>query len=239
MIGNVAVSKGWRRRGIARSLISAAIDLARGRRGEWIALQVRSDSEAAKNLYVSLDFKAVGETMQFRRTRPFVSIPSAPMPGEEFRRGRAADAHRIYALAQAAIPQELRWAEPLRRDDFWLGPDRTLGNWLSGRREAWRVIASDMEIKGAAHLELPRRPHYDGRLRVWVSPGYQGRYEDRLVRAVLSSVNGAMRRSMSATVPAEHAAARQALEAAGFVLRRRLTHMRLELKGRSDLSEST
>jgi len=229
MIGNVAVSKGWRRRGIARSLMSAAIDLARQRHGEWIALQVRSDSEAARNLYHSLGFKVVGETIQFWRTRPVVVAPPAPLLDGRLRRGHAADAHRLYTLAQAAIPQELRWAEPLRRDEFWLGPDRSLSNWLAGRREAWHLIDSGEGIRAAAHLEIPRRPN-PGRLSVWAAPAYQGRYEDHLVRAALASIGGMEGHSVSASVPATQMAAHRVLEAVGFDVRRRLTHMRLDLR---------
>ena len=229
LIGNVAVSPAWRRRGIARALMQAAIDLARRQRGDWMALQVRSDSEAAKNLYLALGFHETGETIQYRRARfAAVAQPESPVEGQ-LRRGRASDADRIYALAQAAIPEALRWAEPLRRDDFWMGFDRSLGNWLAGRREAWWVIDSSLGIVGAAHIEVPRPP-YDGRLRVWAAPAQQGRCEDRLIRAVLSAVEGAAPRPLTATVPAAQGAACAALEAAGFEAHRRLTHMRLDLR---------
>ncbi len=228
IVGNVAVSPAWRRRGIGRALMQAAIDLARRQRGDWIALQVRSDGEAAKNLYLSLGFRETGETIQYRRARyAAVAQPESPVEGQ-LRRGRVSDTGRIYALAQAAIPEALRWAEPLRRGDFWMGFDRSLGNWLSGRHEGWWVIDSSLGITGAAHLEIPRPP-YDGRLRVWVTPAQQGRCEDRLIRAALSSVGDAPRRPITATLPAAQSAARAALEAAGFEAHRRLTHMRLDL----------
>jgi ribosomal protein S18 acetylase RimI-like enzyme len=229
LIGNVAVSRTWRRRGIARSLMQAAIDLARRQRGEWMALQVRSDGEAARGLYQSLGFKEMGETIQYRRAQLQPATPPDSPAGGGLRPGRAADADRLYALAQAAIPEALRWAEPLRRDDFWLGFDRSLGNWLSGRREAWWVVDSGLGLTGAAHIDVPRPPR-EGRLRVWVAPAQQGRDEDRLVRAALASAGQAARRPLLAGVPAEQPAARAALEAAGFKAQRRLAHMRLELR---------
>ena len=229
LIGNVAVSSVWRRRGIARSLMQAAIELARRQRGEWMALQVRSDGEAARGLYQSLGFKEMGETLQYRRARSKPVIPpDSPVEGR-LRPARAADADQLFALAQAAIPEALRWAEPLRRDDFWLGLDRRLGNWLTGRREAWWVIDSGLGLTGAAHIDVPRPPH-DGRLRVWVAPVQQGRDEDRLIRAALASAGSAAQRSLIAVVPAAQSAACAALEAAGFETLRRLMHMRLELR---------
>jgi hypothetical protein len=110
-----------------------------------------------------------------------------------------------------------------------MGFDRSLGNWLTGRREAWWVIDSSRGLLGASHIELPRPP-YDSRLRVWVAPEQQGRYEDRLVRAALASLGDAAHAALMAVVPATQAAARAALEAAGFEIHRQLTHMRLDLR---------
>jgi len=229
MIGNVAVKPEWRRRGIARSLMEAALNLARSQYGEWIALQVRSDSLAAKSLYESMGFQATGESVQYRRTR-FIDVAPSELPAEgQLRRGTAFDMQSIFSVAQAALPQGLRWAEPLRRDDFWLGLDRRLSNWLTGRREAWWVVESSFGLVSAVHLEVPRPPD-DGRLRMWVAPPQQGRCEDRLLRAALASVGDAARRPIGAMVPAGQSAARAALEAAGFEVRRTLTHMRLDLR---------
>jgi ribosomal protein S18 acetylase RimI-like enzyme len=229
LIGNVAVSPGWRRRGIARALMSAAIDLARRRRGEWVALQVRSDNMGARALYESLGFVNIGESIQYRRARPVPITAPGPAAGDPLRMARPADIDRIYSLAQTAIPEELRWAEPLRRDDFWMGFDRGLNNWLTGRREAWWVIETTHGIIGAAHAEANRPPN-DGRLRVWVAPAWQGEHEDRLVRTALASLGDASNRPMMAAAPAAHTATRQALESAGFEVLRGLTHMRLNLR---------
>lgn len=227
LIGNVAVSREWRRRGIARAMMAAAIGMARERRGEWVALQVRSDNLGAKVLYRSLGFAETGETIQYRRAR-FVSAVRPASPAAGLRMARAREADRIYSLAQASIPEPLRWAEPLRRDDFWMGLDRRVSNWLAGRREAWWVIDSGGGIIGASHAEAVRPPN-DGRLRVWVAPAHQGQYEDQLVGAALASLGDAARLPMVSAVPAAQAAAVRALEAIGFEVLRRLTHMRLEL----------
>lgn len=229
LIGNVAVAPAWRRRGIARGLMQAAIDLARQRQGDWIALQVRSDGAAAKALYRSLDFRETGETILYRRTHFAPVAPPMPPVEGRLRRAGSLDAQRIFSLAQTSIAESLRWAEPLRRDDFWIGFDRSLGNWLAGRREAWWVIESSHGIAGASRIEVPRPPD-DGRLQVWVAPAHQGRYEERLVQAALASISPEERRPLIVSVPAMHPAACAALEAAGFQILRRLTHMRLDVR---------
>ncbi len=228
MIGNVAVAREWRRRGIARALMQAAIDLARRHHGDWVALQVRSDGTAARSLYESLGFTVLGETIHYRRTHLAPVAQPGSLGEDRVRRGAARDGERIYRLAQAAIPEELRWAEPLRRDDFLMGLDRDFANWLSRRREAWWVIESEAGMLGAAHIVIPPSPH-EGRLWIGVIPSHQGRYEDQLVHAALSSVESVARSAIFASIPAMQTAARAALEAAGFEAHRRLTHMRLKL----------
>src|SRR5512136_2587629 len=49
MIGNVAVAPEWRGRGIAWQMMEASIELVRHNHGDWIALQVRTDNEIARN----------------------------------------------------------------------------------------------------------------------------------------------------------------------------------------------
>jgi ribosomal protein S18 acetylase RimI-like enzyme len=229
LIGNVAVAPEWRRRGIARQLMMAALNLARERRGEWLALLVRSDNVGAKALYESLGFKDIGESVQHRRAGPVPRLTQPIRRVGGLRMARVLDADRIYALAQAAIPETLRWAEPLRRDAFWLGPDRRMANWLTGRREAWWVVDSKRGFVGAARAEAVRPPG-EGRLQVWVAPEWQGEYEDALVKSALASLGEAAQRPMVASTPATQVAAIQALESVGFVALRRLTHMRLDLR---------
>jgi ribosomal protein S18 acetylase RimI-like enzyme len=229
LIGNVAVDPAWRRRGIARALMHAAIDMARRNRADWIVLQVRSDSVAARDLYLSMNFQTLGETIQYRRTR-YVAVPQAQSPVEgQLRRARSSDMDFIYALAQRAIPDELRLTEPLRRVDFSLGFESNLFNRLRGRASAWWVIDTGSGLRGAAHIEAPRAPD-DGRLRLWLAPERSGFYEEPLLRAALTSIGQAAQRPIIASVTAQNEPARRALENAGFSVLRRLTHMRLDVR---------
>src|SRR5690606_14211251 len=57
IISNVAVLPEYRRRGIARELVQAALDHARAMRGVRVLLQVRSDNVAARTLYELMGFR--------------------------------------------------------------------------------------------------------------------------------------------------------------------------------------
>lgn len=57
---NVAVAKVLRGQGIGRSLLGCALDLARERESRVAVLEVRPSNTAARRLYESMGFKAVG-----------------------------------------------------------------------------------------------------------------------------------------------------------------------------------
>jgi ribosomal protein S18 acetylase RimI-like enzyme len=228
MIGNVAVDPEWRRRGIARQLLQAAIDLARDQDADWISLQVRSDNTGAHDLYRSLGFESVGETIYFERAR-FDPISAPPQPVEgSLRAARPNDADRIYTLAQASVPDSVRWAEPVYRSSFDLGAERRLTNWLTSTRQAWRVIEVGDQLWGAALAEVNRWSQ-QGKLFLWVVPSRSGRIEQVLIDSVLAEINTPMQR-MTARVAGSHVAGRVALVTRGFQQVRALTHMRLKLR---------
>ena len=232
MIGNVAVDPMWRRRGIARQLMDAAIDLARDQDADWISLQVRSDNTGAYNLYRELGFENVGETIYFERA-PFertqfdpVSAPPQPVEGR-LRTARPNDADRIYTLAQAGVPDSARWAEPIYRSSFDLGVERRFTNWLTNTQQVWRVIEVGDQLWGAALAEVNRWSQ-QGKLFLWIVPSRSGRIEQLLIDSVLSEVNTPIRR-MTAKVPGTSVAGRVALATRGFRQVRALTHMRLKI----------
>jgi len=227
MIGNVAVDPVWRRRGIARQLMQAAIDLAREQDADWISLQVRSDNTGANDLYRSLGFESVGETVYFERAQfDPVSAPPQPVEGR-LRPARPYDADRIYTLAQASVPDSARWAEPVYRSSFDLGAERRFTNWLTRTQQAWRVIEVGDQLWGAALAEVNRRSR-EGKLFLWVVPSRSGRIEQVLVDSVLAEIKTPVQQ-MTARVPGSQVASRVAMATRGFQQVRALTHMRLKI----------
>lgn len=64
-ITNVAVSKAFRRKGIAETLIKTLVDFCEKEEMEFVTLEVRRSNEAAKKLYSKMGFKEVGERKDF------------------------------------------------------------------------------------------------------------------------------------------------------------------------------
>ncbi|HZY43326.1 MAG TPA: GNAT family N-acetyltransferase [Anaerolineae bacterium] len=227
MIGNVAVVPKLRGRGIARSLMNACIDLARQRNGDWIALQVRSNNAIARGLYSSLNFQTISETIELIRTEPDRVTPPDQSSDGHLRIAEPRDTDKIFALAQAANTESMRWIEPQYRTQFELGFDRRLANFLSGTFATWRVIEVDKDIVGASSIKVNRWTGAS-RLGLWVTPAYRGRVEQTLVDAVLSELP-ASTRSISARIVGDHTAGRDALLSRSFTIVRALTNMRLDL----------
>jgi ribosomal-protein-alanine N-acetyltransferase len=66
-ISNVAVAAPMRRRGLARTLLRSLLGVARERGCRVVSLEVRLGNRAARSLYESLGFRAVGRRPRYYR----------------------------------------------------------------------------------------------------------------------------------------------------------------------------
>ena len=69
LIANIAVSKKHRRKGLARRLVTKALELAEGRGAAYAVLEVRESNHGAIRLYESLGFRFV------KRNPGYYSLP--------------------------------------------------------------------------------------------------------------------------------------------------------------------
>jgi len=66
-VNNVAAHRDYRRMGVGRSLMKAAIDEARGRGVAQVLLEVRASNESAQQMYRTLGFCFVGRRRDYYR----------------------------------------------------------------------------------------------------------------------------------------------------------------------------
>jgi ribosomal protein S18 acetylase RimI-like enzyme len=226
-VGNVAVHPDWRRRGIARSLMEAALEAISARGGRWVGLEVRADNQAARWLYEHLGFEVVGKTLHMLRP---AGLPwtASPPTHPSLRRGCSRDSASLIGLVHAAILERQRPLLELRVEDYKPGWERALDCWLEGRREVWWVVEENGVVFGAVRVlrERGRRPD---RLEVLVKLGRSGHLEAVLVRQGVASLRGAPRKMVEIVLPSPTEPLVTALELAGFRKLRLLVQMRLDL----------
>ncbi len=231
-IGNVAVHSDWQRRGIASTLMEAALGEISARGGRWVGLEVRADNQAARRIYERLGFREIGRTLCMLRPAGLpwaASSPSHPT----LRRGRSGDATALLELMHTIVAISHRPLLERQKRDYRPGWERTLDYWLEGRRETWWVIeGSDGTIGGAVRAlhERGRRPD---RLEVLVASDYSGRIETTLVQQGIACLRGAFRKMVTIVLPGPGELLVTALEATGFQKVRVLVQMRLDLPRRS------
>lgn len=117
LIANVAVHPRYRRRGIARSLTSAALEHSRKRGAGSAWLHVREDNEAAVKLYLSLGFLE-----HTRRTTWHAPVNANGVPfanhGITIQGRRKEDWSEQEAWLARLYPPEVAWHLPLNMSAF-------------------------------------------------------------------------------------------------------------------------
>jgi len=216
VMANVAVHPAYRRRGIARRLVGACIDLARRRLVREIVLQVRPETPGAANLYRSFGFVDAGTRVTWRLAD---SPRLAAAPGLPARRRRPEDGEAQWHLARRVSPLGLLWPHPLRRSIF--------------RTEAW--YAADAWThwvwpeRGPIRACLMVRPELGGgrQMILLTEPEAAGSAEAPLLERALTERAGVRNVSLESFAGDGEAAVR----AAGFREEHRLIWMSLNLRG--------
>ena len=227
VIANVAVYPAYRRRGIARQLMHAAMDWV-AQRGRWATLQVDADNTAARTLYESLGFEVQRTFTRWRRTA-HLRIPLEKLELPTIRRLSRRESNHIYDLATVVRPNDtggLGWLRPTRRAT--LRPSRlgSLGFLMSGQRtEFWGAQNPTSHLQIDAAICIHRR--IDGLTTLFdllVRPDRQGQLEMPLLHYLLSHLIS-RRQSLVTDHPADDEVTSDSLRANYFRAERTLTQM--------------
>ena len=224
LISNVAVAEKYRRRGLGRQLMQAAIDEARERNARWLILNVRPWNTGAQRLYEALGFRVADTEMQYVRTRPR-AFETAPLP---MRRLRATEYRAAYQLTLDSMNDLLRQFRPPVLSDFAVRlEDRVaehgLDFFIMQSTERWGLFQDgSMTAVVTLHAQKLGTPH---KLDFRVLPPARGQVEHGLVAAALQRLVNFPQREIQARVLTGHTAMVNALADAGFIPTRGLTLM--------------
>lgn len=236
IIANVGVHPDYQRRGIARHLMLASMEMIRERGGKHIVLQVDHHNYRAHQLYEQLGF--IDErawTLWRRSSGTRISGPLHSLYAQIGYR-RPSEWRAEYALAQRTRPLEhggIGWLRPLHVSYFRPNPLKWFGDMLNLRRIERLVLrTTDTEALRAV---------------MWVESGFASATRLTLmVDADLSEgenspdslyaealLNAAVRRFGTETLTIEHPyddhAINSVLEQYRFVRQRSVIHMRCDL----------
>lgn len=225
-ISNVAVLPAYRRRGIARALMLAALREIVQRQGSWAVLQVRADNAGAQSLYDELGFTAIARDAVWRLDAPPVhALPvTAQLVPLRTRTGG-----ELFELARAARSPLSQWADPVRSSDYQVGFGQMVGEWLGNwtglrRVERWGAW-QDGQLTGAVETRSGAGSTHS-MLRFAVRPSARGGVEQSLIAQGLRSLGTAGSSPVLVAHDGEHEEGVAALRAAGFVPQRDLITMR-------------
>lgn len=227
IIGNVATDPAHRRRGVARAVIQACIRYACARSARNIALLVDRDNTAARQLYDSLGFVALGMTTYFLRDAAATECHAQSTGDAHVRPARWSDRQAVWDLTRGNIPDEYTYAEPFDAGLYRLGPSWSLRNRLGGIREAWAVFENETNhtLLGAVRTHRSREgPHHH--LELMLGPYADVDCGEMLLMRALKDVSSQSRLPIAAAQSHMHAGAMAAIERTGFRPQRVLVHMK-------------
>ncbi|MGQ9625806.1 MAG: GNAT family N-acetyltransferase [Anaerolineae bacterium] len=231
LISNIAVAKDYRRRGIARRLVLAALDYARHHGGEWASLQVRTDNEPAMKLYRSLGFEemvAISD-LKLQKARPVAIISTA---GFTLRLSRPEEWRKEYQLVKASTSTKAQWVNPVRLSQFEPTLSRRLFQAIARLFSNQRTHRLVIDGKGGfvalliIHLGRWESEH---RLEIFIHPDYRGQLEEILVTSALNILSNFPSRPVSTRQTSDQPQLIETLKRYGFSEQRTLSHMRFDL----------
>lgn len=229
LVVNVAVHPDHRRRGIARLLMRAVMDMVRTRNGRQILLQVVKLNTPALELYRSLRFTQLGSmtnwhTPMSRLRQVSVTAESQPVIRELARSEWLA----AFELDQAALATDLNWPEPPPSDLYQKGLWRQLSDFLNGMQsETWVITNGQNRPVGLGSIWSQWGKSHQLTLRV--HPLWKGQLERPLFAKLLRRLRYLPNRNVQIDHPDDDEVMNNLLKETNFQPRRTLTHMRLDL----------
>ena len=230
-LSNVAVRPEHRARGIAGSLVDAAIDRAESSGAKRLLLQVRPDNQTAIALYRHRGFERY-DTLHEVNLRPG-SWPMTVGPRVSgLRRVRASDSRQLYDLAVSSTPRATLLRHPVQARAFRRGLGWQLGQYLQlllDGQEQTEVVATEEDRIvgfGRATTRLWRGPH---EFELYVAHDHRGTWEMHILYELFRLIANRSRYSMRGYISASHVEALAAVEKVGFETLRHLDQMSLEL----------
>ena len=235
-VSNLAVHPEYRRRGIARGLVTAGVQMARQKRARRISLEVRADNFAARRLYQELGFTEV-DSVSSLKLDPVVTPSPVALEGYTIEIVKPAQWKELLRLAEEALSPEAREMIPLSEE--FLQPSlvrrlvSSIGDFLNGRTTM--RLAASKQGEFAAVVTL-RTGGFLGAhsLTLMVHPAHRSKVEEILLASALSVLETSRSRALKAEIHPSYPHARSMFEQHGFAEQATLNLLTLSLENRQE-----
>lgn len=175
-IMNVVTHPDYRRRGIARILVSRAIEHARSFGARICYLEVQQHSLPAIKLYEQLGFTGYDRLTILKRTGNEAS-ETDNINGFQFSAMSMAEWKKRFELAKSIVPPEIQEFMPVSQAEYQFSIwqrifDPTMMR-LQGIESTWWGISKNNKMVGFANLVSCKSPLMTNRMDIEVLPAYQ------------------------------------------------------------------
>jgi GNAT superfamily N-acetyltransferase len=184
LIANVAVHPDYRRQGIARKLVRAALDSVESKSAVRVVLQVDIDNTDAVNLYTQIGFETLAIRTVWRRKGKYLTEQpffQAPM---KIRQALRDDWPLEYSLLNRYSPEGLTWTAPLQIEHLRPSIFRDIGHFMTGNQEERWLILRFGEVVGWIYI-LSGSTTAD-QIRWVIDPQWRPALEQELLRYALN-----------------------------------------------------
>ncbi len=247
-ISNIAVQRDYRRKGIARQLVRAALDELRAHSARWALLNVRPNNSGAIALYKEFGFQEIemrgewlllspkrsgaGSEFSLRQSSPVSSAnsPSTLMVGDNLRPLRWSDRRAVVELMRAVVPEKVKKLRKPELNPYWLyWEDRLteiITDFFIGQRTRRWTMEQNGRLVALVTVQGQRifSPH---RIQIEARSDFRGRVEDQLITFAMNELAAFPARNVRANGTSTHPELIGALERSGFKRANGLTLMAL------------
>ncbi len=220
MIGNVATHPDHQRRGLARQLVSRAIDHARANGAEVVMLDVRTAAQPAYNLYRSLGFVHYDSSTSLKlETIPKIS--PVPMPGYNLRTMKLGEWQVRHQLAKHEIPQAVQDFLRVSESDFRVLPIEHLTGFLAQKLQGLKIqrwaVERDGQVVAVMTLVARTNPKIHHELSLRIHPEHRAVLAEPLLTLALATLQAYSRNILRTEIRTSYTDLLSVFKKHGFV----------------------
>lgn len=191
IIGNVATHPDYQRRGLARKLVTRAIEHARTYGAEVVMLDVRTTAQPAYSLYRSLGFIHYDSATSLKLDNPPQILPK-PMPGYILRTMKLGEWQARYQLALSETPQAVQDFLPVSEANFRVLPFEYVTGFLAQKIQRAKIqrwaVEKDGQVVAVMTLVSQKNTKIHHELSMRIHPDHRAMLAEPLLTQALAAL---------------------------------------------------